>query len=142
MSARADFYLIDKPRFRELPLLLVCELAKRCHGTGKPTLVLCASSQQAEELDDLLWSFEEDSFIEHQIAGLDEDEGEVPVLIVPPGIEIAMRPLVINLRAEAVPMGFERVLEVVPADPAARAPLRERWRQYTARGLELNKHDM
>ena len=26
---RADFYLIDKPRFREQPLLLVCELAKR-----------------------------------------------------------------------------------------------------------------
>lgn len=142
MSARADFYLIDKPRFREQPLLLVCELAKRCHGTGKPTLVLCASPQQAEELDDLLWSFEEDSFIEHQIAGLDEDEGEVPVLIVPPGIEAAMRPLVINLRAEAVPMGFERVLEVVPADPAARAPLRERWKAYLACGLEPKKHDM
>ena len=27
--ARADFYLIDKPRFRDDPLLLVCELVKR-----------------------------------------------------------------------------------------------------------------
>jgi DNA polymerase-3 subunit chi len=34
------------------------------------------------------------------------------------------------------------VLEVVPADPAARAPLRERWKQYQARGLAPNKHDM
>jgi DNA polymerase-3 subunit chi len=41
-----------------------------------------------------------------------------------------------------VPEGFERVLEVVPADPAAREPLRERWKQYQARGLALNKHDM
>ncbi|GAB3730776.1 DNA polymerase III subunit chi [Silanimonas algicola] len=142
MSARADFYLIDKPRFREQPLLLVCELAKRCHGTGKPTLVLCATAQQAEELDDLLWSFEEDSFIEHQIAGLDEDEDDVPVLVVPPGIEAPMRAMVINLRAETVPEGFERVLEVVPADPSAREPLRARWKQYQARGLALNKHDM
>ena len=142
MSARADFYLIDKPRFREQPLLLVCELAKRCHGTGKPTLVLCASTQQAEELDDLLWAFEEDSFIEHQIAGLDDDETDVPVLIVPPGTDASMRPMVINLRPEAVPEGFERVLEVVPADPAARAPLRERWKHYQARGLELAKHGM
>ena len=142
MSARADFYLVDKPRFREQPLLLVCELAKRCHGTGKPTLVLCASAAQAEELDDLLWSFEEDSFIEHQIAGLDEDEADVPVLVVPPGIDAALRPRVINLRAEPVPPGFERVLEVVPADPAARAPLRERWKHYQAAGLELHKHDM
>lgn len=140
--SRADFYLIDKPRFREQPLLLVCELAKRCHGTGKPTLVLCATAQQAEELDDLLWSFEEDSFIEHQIAGLDEEEDDVPVLVVPPGIEAPMRAMVINLRAEAVPEGFERVLEVVPADPYAREPLRARWKQYQARGLALNKHDM
>jgi DNA polymerase-3 subunit chi len=142
MSARADFYLIDKPRFREQPLLLVCELAKKCHAGGNPTLVLCATPQQAEELDDLLWSFEEDSFIEHQIAGLDEDEADVPVLIVPPGVDAAMRPMVINLRAETVPEGFERVLEVVPADPAAREPLRERWKQYQTRGLALHKHDM
>ncbi|MCE2943780.1 MAG: DNA polymerase III subunit chi [Lysobacteraceae bacterium] len=142
MSARADFYLVDKPRFREQPLLLVCELAKRCHGTGKATLVMCASQAQAEELDDLLWSFEEDSFIEHQLAGIDEDDADVPVLLVPPGVDAAMRPMVINLRAEAVAEGFERVLEVVPPDPVARAPLRERWRQYQARGLALNKHDM
>ncbi|HAI94216.1 MAG TPA: DNA polymerase III subunit chi, partial [Xanthomonadaceae bacterium] len=35
-----------------------------------------------------------------------------------------------------------RVLEVVPADPAAREPLRERWKQYKALGLDLAKHDM
>ena len=142
MSARADFYLIDKPRFREQPLLLVCELAKRCHAAGKPTLVLCASQAEAETLDDLLWAFEEDSFIEHQIAGLDEDEDDVPVLVVPAGVDVPMRSHVINLRAEAVPEGFERVLEVVPADPATRGPLRERWRQYVARGIEPHKHDM
>jgi DNA polymerase-3 subunit chi len=142
MSARADFYLIDKPRFREQPLLLVCELAKRCHALGKPTLVLCATQAQAEELDDLLWAFEEDSFIEHQIAGLEADDDEVPVLVVPPDVDAAMRPMVINLRPEAVAPGFERVFEVVPADPEARAPLRERWRQYQARGLAPAKHDM
>ena len=142
MSARADFYLIAKPRFRGQPLLLVCELAKRCHAAGKATMVLCASQAEAEALDDLLWSFEEDSFIEHQIAGLDEDEDDVPVLIVPPGIDAALRPYVINLRGEAAPEGFERVLEVVPDDPAAREPLRERWRAYVARGIEPVKHDM
>jgi len=140
--ARADFYLIDKPRFREQPLLLVCELAKRCEAAGKATLVLCASQAQAEELDDLLWSFEEDSFIAHQIVGVEEDEEDVPVLIVPPGLEAPSRPFIINLRAEAVAEGFERVLEVVPADASARVPLRERWKQYQARGLALNKHDM
>ncbi|MDQ3040025.1 MAG: DNA polymerase III subunit chi, partial [Pseudomonadota bacterium] len=41
------------------------------------------------------------------------------------------------------PLGeFERVLEVVPADPAARGPLRERWKQYLALGFDVKKHDM
>jgi len=37
---RADFYLIDKPRFREDPLLLVCELARRAFDSGQRTLIL------------------------------------------------------------------------------------------------------
>ena len=52
------------------------------------------------------------------------------------------RALVINLRDDAFTGACERVLEVVPADPAARGPLRERWKQYQALGYALNKHDM
>ena len=33
---RADFYLIDKPRFRADPLLLVCELAKKAFAGEQP----------------------------------------------------------------------------------------------------------
>ena len=83
---RADFYLIDKPRFREQPLLLVCELAKRGFAANLPILVLAR---------------------------------------------------------DAAPAGsFDRVLEVVPADPSARGPLRERWKHYQALGFEVKKHDM
>ncbi|KAA2284993.1 DNA polymerase III subunit chi [Arenimonas fontis] len=139
---RADFYLIGKPRFREQPLLLVCELARKAVNAGQPLLVLAASREQAEALDDLMWSFDPDEYLPHQIAGLDEDEADVEVLIAPPDQSPPMRPLVLNLRDEPVPGGFERVLEVVPADPAARGPLRERWKHYQAQGLELNKHDM
>ena len=35
---QADFYLIKKERFREEPLLLVCELAKKAHARGLPML--------------------------------------------------------------------------------------------------------
>jgi DNA polymerase-3 subunit chi len=139
---RADFYLIVKPRFREEPLQLVCELARKAFDAGMPALVLARDAAQAEQLDDLLWSFDPDAFIPHQIVGVDTDEDEADVLIAAPDADAPLRPLVINLRDEAVEGAFERVLEVVPADPEARAPLRERWKQYQARGLDLNKHDM
>lgn len=139
---RADFYLITTPRFRSEPLRLVCELARKAHAAGMPTLILTRDAAQAETLDDLLWDMGEDDYIPHQIAGADSDEEEADVLIAPPNADAAMRPLVINLRDAAVEGQFDRVLEVVPADDSARGPLRERWKQYQARGLELKKHDM
>jgi DNA polymerase-3 subunit chi len=140
--ARADFYLVTTPRFRSEPLRLVCELARKAFDAGLPTLVLARSQAQAEALDDLLWDMGDEVYIPHQIAGADEDEDEAEVLIAAPEVDAPLRPLVINLRDAAVDGAFDRVLEVVPADESSRGPLRERWKQYQARGLELKKHDM
>ena len=138
---RADFYLIDKPRFRDDPLLLVCELAKRAFASEQPALILARSQDQAEVLDEKLWEFDENAFIPHQLAG-DEDDAITAILIVPPGVATADRPLVINLRDECAPGLFERVLEVVPAEEAQRLGSRERWKTYKAAGFEVAKHDM
>ncbi|MFZ1393105.1 MAG: DNA polymerase III subunit chi, partial [Dokdonella sp.] len=60
---RADFYLIDKPRFREEPLLLVCELVRKAFATEQPTVILARSQDQAEAIDARLWDFSDDAFI-------------------------------------------------------------------------------
>jgi DNA polymerase III subunit chi len=139
---RADFYLIAKPRFIEKPLLLVCELTRRAHESGQSLLILVNSMTQAEVLDDLLWEFDPDAYIPHQIAGQDEDDDITPVLIVAPESDVPMRPLVVNLRNEPVSGNFERVLEVVPSDASSREPLRNRWKHYQTLGFELKKIDM
>ena len=139
---RADFYLIQKPRFREEPLRLVCELARKAYDANLWTLVLGRDAAQAEALDVLLWAFDEDAYSPIQIAGTDDEDELTPVLIASPDDDVPLRALVINLRDEPVDGSFERVLEVVPADESARGPLRERWKQYQARGLEVKKYDM
>ncbi len=139
---RADFYLIAKDRFKAEPLRLVCELVRKAYDANLWTLVLARDAAQAEELDELLWAFDDDAYIPHQVAGTDDEDELTPVLIAAPDTDAPLRPLVINLRDGAVDGSFERVLEVVPADESARGPLRERWTQYKARGLEVNKHDM
>ena len=138
---RADFNLIAKPRFREQPLLLVCELARKAFAAQQPLLILTRDFAQAEAVDELLWSFDEDSFIPHQLAG-DEDDATTAVLIVPLGMETADRPLVLNLRDACAPGNYERVLEVVSADPSAREGSRARWKEYQRRGFEVRKFDM
>ncbi len=139
--AKVDFYLIDKPRFREQPLLLVCELCKKAFAAQLPTLVYCASQEQAEELDALLWEFEEDSFLPHQICG-EPDDDVTAIVLVPPGMESPMRHLVINLRDEVVPRTAEMIKEVVAAEPDQREGSRRRWREYQQRGDMPRKLDM
>jgi DNA polymerase III subunit chi len=138
---RADFYLIAKPRFSEQPLLLVCELARKAFAAQQPTLILTRDFSQAEALDDLLWSFDEDAYIPHQLAG-DDDDADTAVLIAPPGVDTPARPLIINLREQCPPSYGDRVLEVVAADPAERDGSRLRWREYQRLGFEVNKFDM
>jgi len=138
---RADFYLIDKPRFRDDPLLLVCVLVKKAYAAEQPTLILARSTEQAEALDEKLWEFDDDSFIPHQLAG-DDDDSITAVVIASPGVATADRPLVVNLRDECAEGAYERVLEVVAADPAEREGSRVRWAEYKRRGFEVNKHDM
>ena len=138
---QADFYLIAKPRFAGKPLLLVCELARKAFAAQQTALILCRDFAQAEAVDDLLWAFDEDAFIPHQLAGSDDDE-ETAVLIVPPGIDTLDRPLVINLRETCPAPGYQRVLEVVPADDAERIGSRERWKEYVRQGVEVTKFDM
>ncbi|MET0654946.1 MAG: DNA polymerase III subunit chi [Pseudoxanthomonas sp.] len=138
---RADFYLIAKPRFLEEPLKLVCELARKSYDANLWTLVLARDAEQAEQIDALLWELDDDAYIPHQIAGDEEDE-LTPVLIATPDIDTPARALVINLRDAPFEGPCERILEVVPADESAREPLRERWKQYKARGYDVNKHDM
>jgi DNA polymerase-3 subunit chi len=138
---RADFYLIAKPRFSEQPLLLVCELARKAFATQQPTLILTRDFAQAEALDELLWAFDSDTYIPHQLAG-DDDDQHTAVLIAPPGVDTPARPLIINL-CEQCPQSYgERVLEVVAADPAEREGSRLRWREYQRLGFEVNKFDM
>ncbi len=138
---RADFYLIDKPRFREDPLLLVCELTKKAFAAQQPTLILTRDHEQAHAVDELLWAFDDDTMIPHQLAG-DDDDADTAVLIVPPGIETPDRPLLINLRDKCAAGHYQRVLEVVAADPAERDGSRIRWREYQRLGFELHKFNM
>ncbi len=138
---RADFYLIAKPRFREQPLLLVCKLVEKALAAEQPLVILARDYAQAEEIDDLLWAYDEDAFIPHQLAGSDDD-AEVPVLIAPPGIDTPPRPLAINLRPDPVTGTFDRILEVVAADPAERTGSRQRWRAYQQAGADVRKFDM
>ena len=113
----------------------------KAFASEQPTVILARSQDQAEEIDERWWSFSDDAFIPHQIAG-DDDDAICAVLVATPDVSAEDRALVLNLRDECAPGNWDRVLEVVAADTSEREGSRRRWREYQQRGIALQKYDM
>lgn len=139
---RIDFYVLPGQR-ENGRALLACRLADKAYSLGHTVYILTPSEAQAAALDDLLWTFRQDSFIPHERYPLAGEEGS-PVLIgaVSPA-EVGAQVL-INF-TDALPEGFERferVVELVDSQPEVLANSRERFRQYRERGFSPETHKL
>ncbi|HLW73747.1 MAG TPA: DNA polymerase III subunit chi, partial [Gammaproteobacteria bacterium] len=101
-------------------MLFACRLAEKAFALGHRVFVHAPGDGAARELDDLMWTFRDGSFLPHVLAGEGED---APVHIghdVEPGEGFH---LLINLGPD-VPgffSRFERVAEVVDGDETQKA---------------------
>ena len=133
---QVDFYVLPEstPRGRAL---FTCKLAEKAFSLGHRSFVHLASEAEAQELDNLMWTFRDRSFLPHCLAG---EDAQAPV-----HLGFGQEPaedfhLLINLGNE-VPRffsRFERVAEVVDANDQIREQGRERFRFYKDRGYVLN----
>ncbi len=139
---RIDFYVLPDQRDNGRALL-ACRLADKVYSLGHTVYLLTGSEAQAAVLDDLLWTFRQDSFIPHErypLAGAESSPVRVGVVL--PAETTAH--VLINL-AEALPEGFERferVVELVDQHPDVLAKSRERFRQYRERGFTPETHKL
>ncbi len=139
---RIDFYVLPDQRDNGRALL-ACRLADKAYKLGHTVYILTASDARAAALDDLLWTFRQDSFIPHERYPLVGEEGS-PVLV---GAALAVEvnaQVLINFTDE-LPEGFERferVVELVDQNPEVLARSRERFRQYRERGCAPETHKL
>lgn len=138
---RIDFYVLQSgpPGAGHA---VACRLTEKAYQLGHRVYVHTADADQAEAIDELLWTFRPGSFVPHRLCEAGEDFA--PVLIGH-GEAPEIRPdVLINLSGE-VPLffsRFERVAEVVEAEEPQRASARERFRFYRERGYELATHEL
>ncbi|MGE5625879.1 MAG: DNA polymerase III subunit chi [Bacillota bacterium] len=137
---QVDFYVIPEsaPRSRAL---FACRLAEKAFGLGHRVFVHAQGDGAARELDELMWTFRDRSFLPHCLAGDDP----AAAVHIGGGVEPADGfHLLINLAAEvpAFVGRFERVAEVVDGDEARKAEGRERFRFYKDRGYPLETHKL
>lgn len=133
-----DFYILPEasPLSR---LQFVCRLIEKIYQQKHRIYIHAENKMQAHQLDELLWTYRDDSFLPHNLYG----EGPEPAPPIQIGFEVTpekQRDVLINLTAQ-VPVfhaQFQRVLEIVAQD--AQEAARERYRFYRAQQFTLNTY--
>ena len=139
---RVDFYLLTSNQ-PQAGWLTACRLLEKAYQRGHRIFVYCNNQHDAELLDELLWTYKDESFIPHNLQG----EGPAP----PPAVQIGygteprgFNDILLNMAA-TIPSyytRFRRVMEIVTADDAAKENSRDHYRQYRAQQCELHTHNL
>lgn len=142
---QVDFYILDSDS-DDARLRLACRIVEKATQLDRHVFVHSSSDDEARKLDELLWTFSQDSFIPHRVVqGEPETPPKEPVLIGAAQPPASGRwEVLVNLAVE-VPEFFsryERVAEVVDANAVRREQSRERYRFYRDRGYKLNTHQV
>jgi DNA polymerase III subunit chi len=124
--------------------LYVCRLIEKVERLGHSILVVVNSLEEAQELDDLLWSFKPESFIAHQIIGGDETAKVEISFLSSTGVADAgeHRDVLINL-SHQIPeyfSRFARAVEIVIQEPTILANTRAHYKFYKQRGYPISQH--
>lgn len=139
---RIDFYIIDDthPEARQQ---LACRLAEKAFGLQHAIYIHTRDQQQASQLDQLLWTFRDGSFIPHCL--YHDSQAEQAAIVIGHDTEPQHHDQVLINLADEVPLffsRFERVAEVIAGDETTRQRGRERFKFYRDRGYELQTHNL
>lgn len=134
---RVDFYLLAEKTERTRRLF-ACRLIAKAYQKKHKIYISVPSEQAALELDQLLWSFSDASFIPHEIQS--SMETSVPILIGT--APILGYDLLINLTSTLPDFfkDFPRIIEIIPNEQNFLESGRNNFRSYRKEGCQLESH--
>jgi DNA polymerase-3 subunit chi len=141
---RVDFYVLsdDAPDAR---LRWACRLAEQAAEQGSRVYLQTPDQADARRLDELLWTYNDRSFLPHEIfSGAEPSHARVMVLLGDAAAPPSHRQLLINL-TNAIPTApeqYERIAEIVDVDAERKRAARERYKLYRERGWQLESHNV
>jgi len=144
MTERVDFYVLNGagPKQR---LTFACRLAEKAYLKDLRVVILSETAVDAKEVDDLLWTFSDRSFVPHQLCRDEHSsDPDTPVQLTHALEAAGPADLLVNL-SNRLPSGLERfarVAEIIDADPERRRLGRERFKSYRERKLTLETHQL
>ena len=120
-----------------------CRLIRKVRKAGQKAVVFCDDEASLRRCDEALWTFSALEFIPH-VMGSDPLADRTPVLLTSRVADLPHHEVLVNL-GSSLPQfftRFERLVEVVGAEPEDRAQARQRYRYYKDRGYPLATHEV
>lgn len=143
MSPSVDFYLLKDPK-ASAAAMLACRLAEKAYLHANSTYIYCDTPQNASAIDQLLWTFKDDSFIPHALAATTQHP-QTPIAI---GCDLTTLTrnydILINLHPDIAANSekFSRILDIVANEPSLKEQGRLRYKYYREANYPLNLHEL
>lgn len=137
-----DFYLLNTFKQEDVYRVL-CRLVDKAHQQQQPAYIYTSSIEEAQRLDDLLWTFRDISFIPHQIGEATPNQFPSSIAI---GIEEPKNTYLVlfNLRHEIPPFfsKFSRIIEMVSEEKIDKTYARKKYKAYKEKNCSLITHNI
>jgi DNA polymerase-3 subunit chi len=144
MTERVDFYVL-KSAAAQQRWAFACRLTEKAYLKDLKIVIVNDTLADAQALDELLWTFNERSFVPHKVC-LDEQslDPATPVHLVLESAAIPAADLLVNLapRLPTQLQRYQRIAEIIDADEERRRQGRERFRAYRDLKFTLETHQI
>jgi DNA polymerase III subunit chi len=144
MTERVDFYVLKSAAVKQRHAF-ACRLTEKAYLRDLRIVIVNNSLADAKELDELLWTFNERSFVPHKIC-LDEQsiDPQTPVHLALASAAVPAADLLVNLSHGMPPQlqRYTRIAEIIDSDEERRRLGRERFKAYRDLKLTMETHQI
>jgi DNA polymerase-3 subunit chi len=144
MTERVDFYILKSSTAKQR-WIFACRLTEKAYLRDLRVVLLSETAADAAALDELLWTFNERSFVPHMVyRDARSFDAATPVRLTPDLDAIDEADLLVNLsgRLPARLERFARIAEIIDADDERRRLGRERFKAYRELKVPLETHQL
>ncbi len=139
---RVDFYLLQGTNLQGIQQFC-CRITEKAWKPGTSVFIRTENEQQARQLDNLMWTYSDGSFLPHAMEN-NTQEPEAPIIIGSKTEPASTVDLMINLASD-IPEHcnhYSRIVEIINQDETIRKQGRLRYSQYDKNKHPLNHHNI
>ena len=144
MTERVDFYILNSAAAKQR-WMFACRLTEKAYLKDMKIVIGSDSLADAQSLDELLWTFNDRSFVPHKVCADEHSlDPDTPVHLAVESLPMPAADLYVNLSGR-LPANWERhtrIAEIIDADEERRRLGRERFKSYRDLKIEMQTHQL